>query len=44
MHGMGIGIFFALIFYIGLPSLVLYFIIKLAIKNAIKELKGEGII
>ena len=30
--------------YVALPALVLYFIIKLAVKNAIKELKRDNII
>ena len=30
--------------YIGIPAVVLYFIIKLAIKNALKELKKENIL
>jgi len=30
--------------FIAMPALILYFIIKLAIKNAIKELKNENII
>lgn len=30
--------------YIGIPALILYFIIKLAIKNAIKELKEDNIL
>ncbi|MDY0255995.1 hypothetical protein [Gudongella oleilytica] len=30
--------------YVALPALVLYFIIKMAVKNAIKELKRDNII
>lgn len=30
--------------YIIIPAIILYFIIKMAIKNAIKELKRENII
>ncbi|MDR7855535.1 hypothetical protein [Tissierella sp.] len=30
--------------YITLPALVLYFVIKMAIKSAIKELKKENIL
>lgn len=30
--------------YIGIPVLILYFIIKTAVKNAIKELKKEDIL
>lgn len=30
--------------YIAIPAIILYFIIKIAIKNAIKELKKENII
>jgi len=30
--------------YIAIPLILLYFIIKIAIKNAIKELKKEGVI
>ena len=29
--------------YIGIPALILYFVIKLAVKKAIKELKDENI-
>ena len=30
--------------YIGIPALVLYFVIKIAVKKAIKELKDENIL
>ena len=30
--------------YIAIPALILYFIIKMAIKNAVKELKRENIL
>ncbi len=30
--------------YIGIPAFILYFIIKMAVKNAIKELKKENIL
>lgn len=30
--------------YIGIPALILYFVIKTAVKNAIKELKNENIL
>jgi len=30
--------------YFGLPALILYFVIKLALKHAIKELKDERIL
>ena len=30
--------------YIGIPALIIYFLIKTAIKNAIKELKNENIL
>lgn len=30
--------------YIAIPAIILYFIIKIAIKNAIKELKKENVI
>lgn len=30
--------------YIAIPGLILYFIIKTAIKNAVKELKKENIL
>lgn len=30
--------------YVALPAIVLYFIIKMAVKNAIKELKRDNII
>lgn len=30
--------------YIAIPAIILYFIIKLAIKNAIKELKNDNIL
>jgi len=30
--------------YVGIPALVLFFVIKLAIKKAIKELKDENIL
>lgn len=30
--------------YIGIPALVLYFVIKMAVKKAIKELKDENIL
>ncbi len=30
--------------YVGIPALILYFVIKMAVKNAIKELKNENIL
>lgn len=30
--------------YIAVPALILYFVIKMAVKNAIKELKKENIL
>jgi hypothetical protein len=30
--------------YVGIPALILYFVIKMAVKNAIKELKDENIL
>lgn len=30
--------------YIGIPAIILYFVIKLAVKKAIKELKDENIL
>ena len=30
--------------YFAIPALILYFIIKMAIKNAVKELKKENIL
>ncbi len=30
--------------YIAIPAIILYFIIKMAIKNAVKELKKEKIL
>jgi len=41
------NILFGLIIYpliMAVPALILYFIIKLAVKNAIKELKDENIL
>lgn len=35
---------FLLPIFLVIPALVLYFIIKLAVKNAIKELKNEKIL
>ena len=45
MSGM-FGMFGSLIIiiYIAIPAIVLYFLMKLAIKNAIKELKKEDIL
>ena len=43
---MGLNSIFALSMYalmIAIPAVILYFVIKFAIKNAIKELKNEGI-
>ena len=42
MSGMGVGVFIAALYLI-VPFIVLYFIIKLAVKNAIRELKEEDI-
>lgn len=33
-----------LLLYISIPAVILYFVIKLAVKKAIKELKDENII
>lgn len=30
--------------YIAVPALILYFVIKMAVKNAVKELKKENIL
>ncbi|MEW6623628.1 MAG: DUF6019 family protein [Bacillota bacterium] len=30
--------------FIIIPLIIMYFVIKLAVKNAVKELKNEGII
>lgn len=30
--------------YLGIPALILYFVIKIAVKKAIKELKDENIL
>lgn len=30
--------------YIGIPALVLYFVIKIAVKNALKEFKDENLL
>lgn len=30
--------------YVGIPAIILYFVIKLAIKSAVKELKDENIL
>ncbi len=30
--------------YFAIPALILYFVVKLAVKNAVKELKDDGII
>lgn len=30
--------------YLGIPALILYFVIKMAVKKAIKELKDENIL
>lgn len=43
MAGLGVGIFLTAV-YIIIPLVIFYFIMKLAIKNAIKELKGENIL
>jgi len=39
--GAGLASIFVLLFYIAIPAIVLYFIIKLAVKHAIKELKND---
>lgn len=39
----GLGMIFIPILYI-IPAVILYFIIKLAVKHAIKELKNENIL
>ncbi|WP_409229395.1 hypothetical protein [Gudongella sp. SC589] len=43
MSNISAGLIFLPI-YATLPALVLYFIIKMAVKNAIKELKRDNII
>lgn len=35
---------FLLILYLAIPAIILYFVIKLAIKNAIRELKEDKIL
>ena len=35
---------FVLPIYIGIPAIILYFVIKMAVKKAIKELKDENIL
>ena len=35
---------FVLPIYVGIPAIILYFVIKIAIKKAIKELKDENIL
>jgi hypothetical protein len=44
MMGIFPAILILLPIYIGIPALILYFVIKMAIKNAIKELKNENIL
>lgn len=43
---MSLNIFalFLIPIYIAIPAIVIYYIIKLAVKNAIKELKDEQIL
>lgn len=38
------AILFLLPIYIGIPAIILYFVIKMAVKKAIKELKDENIL
>jgi hypothetical protein len=38
------GILFILPIYIVIPAIILYFVIKTAVKNAMKELKNENIL
>ncbi len=44
MRGISIFNLFLIPIYLFLPAFVLYLIIKLAVKNAIKELKEEDLI
>lgn len=44
MSTFGLIQLFIIPIYFAIPALVLYFILKLAIKNAIKELKDENIL
>ncbi|TCP99043.1 hypothetical protein [Serpentinicella alkaliphila] len=44
MSTFGLIQLFIILIYFAIPALVLYFILKLAIKNAIKELKDENIL
>ncbi|TCU66238.1 hypothetical protein EV204_11535 [Tissierella praeacuta] len=37
-------ILFLLPIYVGIPAIILYFVIKMAIKKAIKELKDENVL
>jgi len=44
---MGANIFISLLVYpiiIAIPAIILYFVIKYAVRNAIKELKDNGIL
>lgn len=38
------GLLFLLPISLAIPALVFYFVIKLAVKNAVKELKNEDIL
>jgi len=38
------GILLLLPIYVGIPAVILYFVIKIAVKKAIKELKDENIL
>jgi hypothetical protein len=42
MVGFSILGVFAILFYLIVPALILYVVIKLAVKKAIKEVKDEG--
>lgn len=44
MMGYGIVNVFLMPIFIAIPAVILYFITKLAVKNAIKELKDENIL
>jgi len=38
------SLFISLPLYLGIPAIILYFVIKMAIKKAIKELKDENVL
>lgn len=38
------SLFILLPLYLGVPAIILYFVIKIAVKKALKELKDENIL